>query len=51
MVNTLIIQKIQVGVEKKYLSSYTGKDYETLYKQEALKTKDLEKTSGSIKKR
>ncbi len=35
---------------EKYLSAYTGKDYETLYKQEALKTKDLEKQVDQLKK-
>lgn len=35
---------------EKYLSTYTGKDYETLYKQEALKTKDLEKQVDQLKK-
>lgn len=34
---------------EKYLSSYTGKDYEQLYKQEALKTKDLEKQVEQLK--
>ena len=35
---------------EKYLSAYTGKDYETLYKQEVLKTKDLEKQVDQLKK-
>lgn len=37
-----------VWCREKYLSAYTGKDYEQLYKQELLKNKDLEKQVDNL---